>query len=650
MISKTYSWQSSQSTISKMEVDTSAVGKYAILHAGDAPGNQQKLATELLNKGFQAVPSVIDGENVLITTLSFRNNDKVLTKALLDLGAVEGKPDIQKEKIQKDGNIFQRSRDAILRQAARLDGVFGIAGHVFLNRRGVILEDKSLENASKLFGTTTMILAVFGNGARAINESVDTFAEQTRNQLAKSGIDVPRSEYENELMHMQDNRSFPKKVYDFVARNPLPINYAIALPGHLSIVQSGIKDREYGRTAAGTIATSGALTAMLVKEKPIEEQRLPDNPNILRRIGSKIQERPVRVLGLNQLFEQTFMWADVLRMKNTYTNRLNGFTDKKGNYHKSHYELLNDTNSAINNVLLGDIDWSKAGAQGSDIEGRIGEWRKAFLETNLEQTEEAKASLSSIMNDAKGILSKVSSSINPKAILEKYEKKKGESPHEQQLNAVLASKELSGLEKLQEMLTIKQQVERELTTAEKAEASEAHGKNPLKNAYTAAISNIALWTMSSIMTVLTSKRHGSEIGGDDRDSNWLDQQGPAGKMLLGRYAEMALNVAPENREHAITEMSTHLSTLIDKRQAGTDLIRNALSDMVTTMEKSPFSTHDRSNNTGGKSTPDLTRAAGLRDTSVQLENTSNQPALQNQGELAALANAMQTGATSQTIH
>jgi hypothetical protein len=586
MITKSLHWKNTGSVVSKIDIDHSPMGKFAILHAGEAgmPGDQQQLATHLLKQGFQAVPSVVDGENVLMVALG--RNEKSLTRALHQAGAISGEPQVEfSDAREQSGNFLQRAWVNIQRNATRLDGTFGCLGHVFLYRRGRILDDESIVSASKLYGAATIILAAFGNGAQALNASVENLANETRHQLSKSGIEIEKSEYETTHQEMQDNRNILQKFVGFVSRNPILVNASLGIPGNLQLVKSGLDDRQYTRAFAGATAAAGALTASLLPEKAVEDQRMPENPGPIRRFISFVQERPVRIMGLNQLLDNALMWADVLSLKSTYTKRMTGWTDKDGTQHASHYELRDRANQAISDVLLGGVDWNAVGPKGTTIAGRIQEWRKEFLETERQDTPEAKLSLEGIMESAKATLA----GFSPDALQEKWKARSLQNNPEHRLQTVIERTGVTGLEKLHQLLDVRGQVESELATAEKAEASDQSGsKNPFKNAYTAAIASLGLWTMSSAMTAITSKQHGSELGSDGADKSWLEKQGPAGKMVLGRYAQMALAVAPEDRGRAITEMATHLSTVVDKFAVSAEEIRQNLTQMVEKMEENRF--------------------------------------------------------------
>jgi hypothetical protein len=207
-----------------------------------------------------------------------------LTTALTALEATSGSPNVDKMK-EEPQTIGQKWDSFRHNGALKMSGLAGLAGHGLMAVQGFIEEArgdvknipqclaKGVESKfilSALFMVNCGLYAHYGNGDRGFqtNETLD----EMHKFLQKSGLDLDKTSYDELVKKYEHDKTFAKKLNDFVSDNVILLSESIGLVCNIGMVKNGIENRQLGLTIAGAVSIFGGLTAMLVKEKPISEQ------------------------------------------------------------------------------------------------------------------------------------------------------------------------------------------------------------------------------------------------------------------------------------------------------------------------------------------------------------------------------------------
>jgi len=312
-----YSWQGS-SPIKQIEV-VKNLGEQveATIYAPDAVDSKLAALPQYLTQhGF--IPYHLDevgGKHVIRIVDLDDKEAKLIIDALSSDGFVSGQASVT----DIDDSIKKLSRSEQLKQnSLNIAGGLGSTGHVAGIVQGAMEggpQGKSLIATSALYGVSSVVNAVYGNGT-----NVNRFAEmvsRAQDDLAKKGFALPPSSYETPVAQFR-KRTLSAKTSYLLKIHPIQIANFIGAAGDVALLNSGVqKFRENlstvgkqekfllsARFVNGLLMTTGAVLAMLVPEKTKEEiEEDKKKKGVMQTLGEgKVLEAikiiPNRVLSL----------------------------------------------------------------------------------------------------------------------------------------------------------------------------------------------------------------------------------------------------------------------------------------------------------------------------------------------------------------
>ncbi|MCC7260847.1 MAG: hypothetical protein IT567_07420 [Alphaproteobacteria bacterium] len=604
MIRSRYQFNNSSSPIERIEVHISeAEGRFARIHfrPNADPAALDALRLKMRASGFFSSPNVdettgeaflrVDGFNV------FRG-EKALLKGLDKAGISTQNISRETPKLEPDpeeskGNLFQRGWKFVQRQALRFDGLFGLIGHMFLFAAGTKTGDNGRRNAATFYGASTLLLIIFGNGAKSIDD--EDIVEKTRKESQKAGINLQPDAYDEFSRETLLKRNAFQKAGDVFLRYPFAFAYGLGVPGNVAHLSSALKDKNYDRMAVPALGMFGTIVTMLLPEKALADQDLPKNPGIGQRITSEIQARPLRFHGTIMLLDNAFLWKEAFNLDKVSAERVKTHPPRIAEIEKLMLQLLGnipkeefirlcvDEKGAFRyNAETAEAVYE--GLRGVDL--RAGNVAEQLMK-QFPKGHEEELLLSKIINLPANVWKSVETTteaIKERASLIQEEglkegNAKYNEAHAKTPERIAADDNLSLFDKLQKLSTARNALQGELDVALRNGTVE-DSKNPLDRVSGGTLTKLmaTFWTLSSLSTFIASKNRAPE-----------QEQLKSFDSTAGRLAYMMLSMSPEERTE---KMDTVLAIASQQGDAAGKIPADKLKSMVETkiaiMEQSPL--------------------------------------------------------------
>ncbi|HEU5048248.1 MAG TPA: hypothetical protein VFT64_10450 [Rickettsiales bacterium] len=274
-----YDWQDPSSPIKQIDVTKNAGGWLQVVIY--APQNfDSKLATlpqYLTKRGYITYGDTVEGQQVY-KIADFGKKEEPILDVLRNGGFTAGAP---KKSDTPDHIQELTGLEKVRRYSANLSGIFGIAGHALQIVYGKLTGDKNRITAGVLYGTSNMLGAAFGSGAGPIQFSRITSG--LHDFLHKEGLTFTEPLIKTPEITYRE-RTLGHRVWDMAKTHPIQVLNAIALPGNIALLRSGLMEASHrkdmpllkrpgiGTAGAAAVAATSALIAVVIPE--VSEEKL----------------------------------------------------------------------------------------------------------------------------------------------------------------------------------------------------------------------------------------------------------------------------------------------------------------------------------------------------------------------------------------
>lgn len=262
----------------------------ALLSAGADAGPQRVSAIRraVCAGGWNCVPVAVEGEELL--QVSGFEKEAELLSFLQNFHFAEGKPAFTAE---PGDNPTRTSGEWLQDTSQKLAGWANAVGDVSLLLSGIASGRSKEITSGALYTTGAGILAAYGNvkTERHLRE----VAEKTAKFLKSQAGNLPE---ECGLFHiLQEKREGALPTIDrFLARYPTQSMIGIYTLGAMTMLQSGIKNRDPWGIAYGANSTLAGAASILVPEKKAGAAKPPAESPV-GRLFDWFQEKPLRMVG-----------------------------------------------------------------------------------------------------------------------------------------------------------------------------------------------------------------------------------------------------------------------------------------------------------------------------------------------------------------